>query len=129
MSVLHKNICCGYSLESPRLSNEYAQHMFLWRNKQNYPQIPFLSVLLKFSSKRRKFTPHGTVLCFLQYGNCSKTANTNKRKNTLNCFSLLTSEAKGSNRFCQGRQFNCLPLQNWFLRSQNLMVFSKLRIY
>ena len=25
---LHKNICCGYSLEVP-------QHMFLWRNKKN----------------------------------------------------------------------------------------------
>ena len=45
-SILHKNICCGYSLESPRRalesprrgdSNEYPQHVFLWRNKQNYP--------------------------------------------------------------------------------------------
>ena len=29
------------SLESPRQgdSNEYTQHMFLWRNKQNYPLI------------------------------------------------------------------------------------------
>ena len=27
---LHKNICCGYSLEAPRrgASNEYPQHMF-----------------------------------------------------------------------------------------------------
>ena len=40
-SVLHKNICCGYSLESPRRgdSNEYPQHMLLWRNKQNYHLI------------------------------------------------------------------------------------------
>ena len=47
----HKNICCGYSLESPhrgicfyeeiRLgnSNEFPKHMFLWRNKQNYSLI------------------------------------------------------------------------------------------
>ena len=30
-----------YSLESPRRadSNEYPQHMFLWRNKENYPLI------------------------------------------------------------------------------------------
>ena len=44
--VLHKNICCGYSLESPRCgnSNEYRQLMFLWRNNENYPQIPSLSV-------------------------------------------------------------------------------------
>ena len=36
-----KNICCGYSLESTRRgdSNEYSQHMFLKRNKQNYPLI------------------------------------------------------------------------------------------
>ena len=29
--VLHKNICCGYSLEAPHRgsSNEYPQHMFL----------------------------------------------------------------------------------------------------
>ena len=34
---LHKNICCGYSLEAPRrgASNEYPQHMFSWRNKKN----------------------------------------------------------------------------------------------
>ena len=27
---LHKNICCGYSLEAPQrgTSNEYPQHMF-----------------------------------------------------------------------------------------------------
>ena len=43
---------CRYSLESPQQgnSNEYPQHKFLWRKKQNYPliyhQIPFLSVLL-----------------------------------------------------------------------------------
>ena len=36
-----KNICCGYSLESPWRgnSNEYPQHLFLWRNKQSYPLI------------------------------------------------------------------------------------------
>ena len=43
LSVLYKNVCCGYSLESPRWgdSNEYPQHthLFLWRNKQNYPLI------------------------------------------------------------------------------------------
>ena len=34
----YKNICCGYSLESPRWgnSNEYPQHMFLWRTDKNY---------------------------------------------------------------------------------------------
>ena len=38
---LHKNICCGYSLEVPQqcASNEYPHHMFLWRNKKNYPRI------------------------------------------------------------------------------------------
>ena len=45
--VLHKNICCGYSLETPHrgTSNEYPQHMFLWRNKKNYPRI-----ITKYSS-------------------------------------------------------------------------------
>ena len=34
---LHKNICCGYSLEAPRrgTSKEYPQHMFSSRNKKN----------------------------------------------------------------------------------------------
>ena len=66
---LHKNICCGCSSESPRCmlwgliriaslyvvgthqnrlavccgdsseSNEYPQHMFLWRTDKNYPSI------------------------------------------------------------------------------------------
>ena len=31
-----------------------------------------------------------------------------KRKNTLNLFSLFTSEAKGSNQFCKGRQLTNL---------------------
>ena len=41
---LHKNICCGYSLEVPRqgTSKEYLQHMFLWRNKKNISLIPTL---------------------------------------------------------------------------------------
>ena len=41
LSVLHKNICCGYSLELPWRDDsfEYPQHIFSWRNKQNYPLI------------------------------------------------------------------------------------------
>ena len=44
---LHKNICCGYSLESPRQgdSNEYPQHMFSWRADEHYP-----SVIIKYMS-------------------------------------------------------------------------------
>ena len=34
--ILHKNVCCGYSLEAP---NEYPQRMSLWRNKKNYLRI------------------------------------------------------------------------------------------
>ena len=39
--VLHKNVCCGYAIEAPQwgTSNEYPQHMFLWRNKKNYLRI------------------------------------------------------------------------------------------
>ena len=38
--VLHKNICCGYSLEAPQwgASNEYPQHMFQRRNQKIYPR-------------------------------------------------------------------------------------------
>ena len=44
---LHKYICCGYSLEAPHqgTSNEYPQHMFLWRTGENYPII-----ITKYSS-------------------------------------------------------------------------------
>ena len=33
---LHKNICCGYSLEMPQwgISNEYPQQTFLWRKEK-----------------------------------------------------------------------------------------------
>ena len=39
------NIWCGYSLEVPRwgTSNEYPQHMFLWRNKKIFTWYPLLS--------------------------------------------------------------------------------------
>ena len=41
MIILHKNICCGYSLELPWRgdSNEHPQHMFLWITDENYPSI------------------------------------------------------------------------------------------
>ena len=43
---LHKNICCGYSLDS----NEYPQRMFFMENRRklffNYHQISILSVAL-----------------------------------------------------------------------------------
>ena len=46
-SVLDKNVPDGYSLEVlwQRASNEYPQHMLLWRNKKNYPRI-----ITKYSS-------------------------------------------------------------------------------
>ena len=42
-----RNICCGYSLESPRRgdSNEYPQHMFLWRTIENYPLMIITGLL------------------------------------------------------------------------------------
>ena len=35
---LHENICCGYSLEVLQWgsSNEYPQHIVLWRNRKKY---------------------------------------------------------------------------------------------
>ena len=55
---LHKNICCGYSLEGPHqgTSNEYLQHMFLWRIEENYPiiitQYSYLTNPLSFDDCR-----------------------------------------------------------------------------
>ena len=51
---LHKNICCGYSLEAPLrgASNEYPQHMFLW-NKKNIYLIPsYLGLQMSLSIHR-----------------------------------------------------------------------------
>ena len=49
--ILHKSICCWYSLEVPPqgTSNEYQQHMFLWRNKTNY-QKNYLQMFLHIKS-------------------------------------------------------------------------------
>ena len=50
--IHHKNICCGYSLVSPRGgdSNEYQQRMLLWGPKETFPSViikfPMLSVSL-----------------------------------------------------------------------------------
>ena len=48
---LDENICCGYSLEAPRrgASNEYPQHTFSSRNKQNISavwlkKVPYLEL-------------------------------------------------------------------------------------
>ena len=56
---LHKNICCGYSLEAPRrgASNEYPQHMFSWRNKKNILWIPpficsYVNLLPKWATNK-----------------------------------------------------------------------------
>ena len=48
---LHKNTCCGYSLEVPqwRTSNEYPQHMFLRRNKKIFSWYSLLSGTMKDS--------------------------------------------------------------------------------
>ena len=56
---LHKNVCCGYSLESPRRgdwqgdSNDHPQHMDNYRKLSfNYHQKPFLSVRLTQKGQR-----------------------------------------------------------------------------
>ena len=43
--LLHENICCGYSLKAHCRgpSNEYPQHVFLWRKKKNIYLIHILS--------------------------------------------------------------------------------------
>ena len=43
-SYFSTKTCCGYSLEAPHwgASNEYPQHMFLWRNKKNINLKPTL---------------------------------------------------------------------------------------
>ena len=56
------------------------------------------------------------------YNKCSKISN-QKRKNTQNLFSLLISEAKRSNKFCKGRQFNWLPLQIGYFRHRIFGIF------
>ena len=47
LSSLHKNICCGYSLEPYQqgTSNEYPKHLLLWRNGESSPRI-----IIRYSS-------------------------------------------------------------------------------
>ena len=49
---LHKKVCCGYSLEAPcqGASNEFQQHVFLWRTGENYPKIITKILFLNNSS-------------------------------------------------------------------------------
>ena len=54
---LHENICCGYSLEVPQqgTSNEYPQHMFLWRNKKDISifrvkKVPYLLLCINIQT-------------------------------------------------------------------------------
>ena len=44
---LHKNVCCGYSLEMPQWgASEYPQHLFLWRNKKNINTFGFFFFII-----------------------------------------------------------------------------------
>ena len=58
--------CCGYSLEVPPqcASNEYVQHMFLWRNKNYLFRFPWEILFLI----EQFFKCSGTLKQFL---NCS----------------------------------------------------------
>ena len=55
--VLHKNICCGYSLETPHRSaaNKYPQCMFLWRNKKKYQTLFLNKSYVHIHGKYAKF--------------------------------------------------------------------------
>ena len=46
--VLHKNVCCGYSLESPRRgdSNEYLQHIFYGEMWKIIPKLSSNTILI-----------------------------------------------------------------------------------
>ena len=44
--LLHKNIYCVYSLSA---SNEYPQHMYLWRTRENYPIIITISNIVYYN--------------------------------------------------------------------------------
>ena len=56
--ISRKRLCCGYSLEAPQrgASNEYPQHMFLWRNKKDIHLI--LPVINSYGLKANLNTNH-----------------------------------------------------------------------
>ena len=60
-----------------------------------------VELLVNKTSLLMTLSPLGFKVLHPIYGKCSKISNTKKRKNTLNLFSLLTSEAKGSKTFCK----------------------------
>ena len=44
---LHKNICCGCSIESPRGdSNDYPQDTFLWRTDESILELSLTTLLI-----------------------------------------------------------------------------------
>ena len=69
---LHKNICCGYSLEAPHRGafNEYPQYMFSWRNKKKYyvdtPLVWSYDVSSVSDCRSRGIYSWGSVLKILQ---------------------------------------------------------------
>ena len=70
------------------------------------------------------------------YGKCSKISKHQKGKNTLNLFSILTIEAKGSNQFCKRRQLKgskkfCKAFAKLvtYLTEFLVFFFSKLKFY
>ena len=73
---LHENICCGYSLEAPHrgASNEYPQHIFLWRNKKKFTRYPPLSRPMNYywplsymSSSLAEVSPQPTIYMSKQH--------------------------------------------------------------
>ena len=50
VSEVVENICCGYSLETPRggASNEHPQHMLLLRNKKNISSFEYLGFRIDY---------------------------------------------------------------------------------
>ena len=81
---LHINIRCGFSLEAPQrgASNEYPQHMVLWRTGENYPRI-----ITKYSSLT-------IPLHYTEKKNCKNTAANSHKDSKIISNTRTTSSTK-----------------------------------
>ena len=113
--VLHKSICCGYALESPGRGdpNEYLPHMFLWRNKQNYPLT------------MTKYTPYllnGCIYVFMH--RCIDHVYVHRRRA---CFSVRVFRKQQyhphqSNTYVNGIHVKCISWGMWRWKVAGLFV-------
>ena len=111
---LHKNIYCGYSLEVAQrgTSNEYPQHMFLWRYKDNI-NTSWLNKapVLQPHNLPRKVTLYQSHILNNCYNTCFRTIIKDKLErwsnNISGVWSILSNDKDGQISLFQQQNISC----------------------